>query len=548
MFKYLKYALFFIILLSMSIDVFAIGRIRSPKPEAAASSDAVASPKTTNIPGMIGVYTANGTSVILKGLMGSNSDTVNILFQFPNGVPTPGDTFVMGAPLTNQTLPNGQSGTVIPMIYQASVGGGTISITESSTVPDFAAMSTGDLIICESNGDWYYKSAHRRYTLPGTVTIDPDTVVPIITITTPAADGSWVQSTTYTALQGTASDDIQAIVGWCLDGTSYAPTGVTQSGTVGSITWSVSSITLVEGLNTIYMTAGDGTGQGYDTVTINVDTVNPVTGAGVDQTHPGTGVNISVPVTVTESNESVRQYYLYNTTTSTMVTNWTTFTGSTASVAIPANTNDYRIDIRVTDLSGRTGTDSLNVTYAAGSGGTVVTDTFGGTENPLSTDWVTFTTTNSYAGMKENSGYADGVSATVCASMWNSNTFTNNQYAKITIGDGVYAGVMVRANTDGAYVATVNPDNARVRIYRHDNATNIDTSMQQGGGTWLSTSCPDGATLELRMVGSSFTLLINGVSVGTWVTDTTYASGRPGITNYGPQVNAILDFEAGDIP
>ena len=196
----------------------------------------------------------------------------------------------------------------------------------------------------------------------------PDLINPEVAIATPSADGSWVQSATYTMLAGTASDNvgIQDIY-WKLEsGGAYANTNVT-----GTISWSVSSITLAEGLNSIYVRARDAAANAAEAIrTINVDTVNPVIGTITpsELTHDGAGATLSATIdSITETNEDYRQWSLYDVTDAALQTDWTTFTGlSISGITIPADQHTYRVDVRVYDLAGNVGTaSSANIVYEA---------------------------------------------------------------------------------------------------------------------------------------------------------------------------------------
>jgi hypothetical protein len=195
----------------------------------------------------------------------------------------------------------------------------------------------------------------------------PDLINPEVAISTPSADGSWVQSATYTMLAGTASDNvgIQDIY-WKLEsGGVYANTNVT-----GTTSWSVSSIALAEGLNSIYVRARDAAANAAEAIrTINVDTVNPVIGTITPSalTHDGAGVTLSATIaSVTETNEDYRQWSLYDVTDAAVQVDWTTFTGlSISGIIIPADQHTYRVDVRVYDLAGNVGTaSSSNIVYS----------------------------------------------------------------------------------------------------------------------------------------------------------------------------------------
>lgn len=194
---------------------------------------------------------------------------------------------------------------------------------------------------------------------------------PVVEITEPVTDATWVDSLTYTALAGTAQCTMGLTdIEWKLEsGGSYA--AVTDDGTLGTgeEAWTVAEITLVEDdLNTIYVKATGGNSLTSEvTRTIYADATDPTVVLPADTTHAGDGASQTITVTsVTETNEDDREYQVVNTTEEpdTTVTDWTVFTGlEITSYEFPADTDNYQVNVRATDLAGNVGSDSQAWTY-----------------------------------------------------------------------------------------------------------------------------------------------------------------------------------------
>lgn len=195
--------------------------------------------------------------------------------------------------------------------------------------------------------------------------------IPSVSITTPSADATWVDSTTYTSLAGTAIcsaglDTVQ----WKLEsGGSYA--SVTDDGDLGSGTenWTVASITLSEtNPNTIYVKAtGDNSWTDEKTRTIYCDATDPVNSdGGTDSTHDGS-TNITLDV---DNNDTNTVTCTYSSTELSLTDQPMTETGSTgawtatASVDPDSSTSTIDLVVTCTDPAGNYDTDTYNVTYS----------------------------------------------------------------------------------------------------------------------------------------------------------------------------------------
>lgn len=301
------------------------------------------------------------------------------------------DTF----PDTDGYIPVYRTATGIGWEAQSGVGGDSVSIDSVSvTDPDF--VSTGDIDFVDTSNtvtaninagviETTEINATTLITSSETGTTATDTQIPtwkavkdyldsiivsglpIISITTPATSGIWVDSATYTSLAGTAFD-LQGIseIAWKLEsGGTYATTGVS-----GTTSWTVSSITLSEGTNNVYARVTDtDTNTEEDTTVINVDTIDPVNSdGGTDTTHDGSTL-ITLDVDNNDTNEVT---CTYSSTELSLTDVAMTTTGSTgawnvvdSSIDPNSSTNTIDLVVTCTDPAGNFDTDTYNVTYSA---------------------------------------------------------------------------------------------------------------------------------------------------------------------------------------
>ena len=176
---------------------------------------------------------------------------------------------------------------------------------------------------------------------------------PLVSILAPTA-GQWITESPYTGFNGTSSDtgSISAME-WKLEA------GGTYAATTGTTTWSVSSVPVTQGENTLYARATDDqSNQTEKTVTFNVDSIAPVVVADVDSTHDGS-TPIVGGMTLTEVNPGTMTASVVGATPTT-----TTLTGTYPDYVTEALTLDGAGDVTVTfdgvyDLAGNSasGTD-----------------------------------------------------------------------------------------------------------------------------------------------------------------------------------------------
>jgi hypothetical protein len=112
--------------------------------------------KESGVPGYSYQFEADTTSELTSGFQGSDDQAVNISYKFPNAVGTNGQVLKGGTPLTSQTLPDGRTGTVVPLSWGDMTGGGAPIF--QNTDPDVTDASglyqnrtDGDLFLVEQN-------------------------------------------------------------------------------------------------------------------------------------------------------------------------------------------------------------------------------------------------------------------------------------------------------------------------------------------------------------------------------------------------------------
>jgi hypothetical protein len=160
-------------------------------------------------------------------------------------------------------------------------------------------------------------------------------------------------------------------------------------------------------------------------------------------------------------------------------------------------------------------------------------------ENPLGngnwmaiTGWnpmqISFNVATKTVDSAQNGSYYSGGSA-----------FGNDQYCEAVRSGVGFVGLLLRINGgNNGYQLSVEDDSNVGYIYRIDGGVGT-----QIGASFIYNN-PFGETLRFEIVGTTLNVYSNGVLLATR-TDATYASGRPGISQYNS--SATLDnFAAGD--
>jgi hypothetical protein len=110
----------------------------------------------------------------------------------------------------------------------------------------------------------WYKDAEDNVSSTTSATITFDTTVPTVTISDPTLNSTYTTTNSTITLDGSADDSVSGIssVAWSNDRG--------ENGTaIGTVSWSISSISLSIGDNIITVTATDGAGNtGTDTITV----------------------------------------------------------------------------------------------------------------------------------------------------------------------------------------------------------------------------------------------------------------------------------------
>ncbi len=186
---------------------------------------------------------------------------------------------------------------------------------------------------------------------------------PLVDILAPTT-AQWITESPYTGFNGTSSDggSVSAME-WKLEA------GGTYAATTGTTTWSVASVPVTEGENTLYARATDDqANQTEKTVTFNVDSIAPVVVANSDSTHDGVST-FTAGMTLTEANPDTATFTATGATpTSGSLTG--THPNYTTPSLTPDGTGDATVTFAAADLAGNAaaGTDLTQIfTYSGGA-------------------------------------------------------------------------------------------------------------------------------------------------------------------------------------
>jgi hypothetical protein len=186
-------------------------------------------------------------------------------------LPTSGSTFETSSSSIDLSGSASDNVGVSQVSWSNSKGGsGTASGTSSWTIADIQ-LSEGENALNITAKD----AAGNQSTDTLTVAyIPPDTTVPVITIQLPTTSGSYSTEGSSIDLLGLAADNIG------LSQVTWANSKGGSGTASGTSSWSIAGIQLLEGDNTLTVTAIDGAGnQSTDTLTVAYsppDTTNPV--------------------------------------------------------------------------------------------------------------------------------------------------------------------------------------------------------------------------------------------------------------------------------
>jgi len=227
---------------------------------------------------------------------------------------------------------------------------GTASGTDSWTIASIA-LSAGSNVITVTAHD----AAGNTGTDVTTIIYDP--TAPTCTIVTPASDPLYVVDTPYTAMAGTASDNIGVTsVTWVSD---QGPSGTAS----GTDSWTIPSITLTAGSNVITVTAHDAAGNiGTDVTTIIYDPTAPtctITTPGSSPIYVMTQPYLEMAGTASDNIGVTSVTWVSDqgpSGTASGTDSWTI-----ASIALSAGSNV--ITVTAHDAAGNTGTDVTTIIY-----------------------------------------------------------------------------------------------------------------------------------------------------------------------------------------
>ena len=156
---------------------------------------------------------------------------------------------------------------------------------------------------------------------------------------------------------------------------------------------------------------------------------------------------------------------------------------------------------------------------------TTKSSTFTETENPLSTSW----TSGSTNGCRAAGAGAYASAVGLNTSFWKTSNYTFNadhssQVTLGSIGANDRGGVVVRwASTGGGVGYALFYESGVLYCNRYSGGVN------QGGVASRVQAVANGDTIKLGVVGTTFTIYLNGAAVGATFTDANVASGQPGI-------------------
>lgn len=128
-------------------------------------------------------------------------------------------------------------------------------------------------------------------------------------------------------------------------------------------------------------------------------------------------------------------------------------------------------------------------------------------------------------------------------------TFSSNQESSVTIGDngissGMGAVVRIQSTSDASGYMLFADSTTSLTIYRIDDTGTIGFTAL--GASYTVSTLGVGDVLKITANGTTLAGFLNGSSIGTTRTDSTYSSGQPGI--YTSSANpGIDDFTASDL-
>ncbi len=306
---------------------------------------------------------SNVLTVTARDAAGNTStDTLTVTYSPDTTAPT----VTITSPTSNSTLTVSAAslnigGTAADAVGVTQVtwsnnrgGSGTASGTTSWSVSGITLLSGSNIITVTARD-----AANNTRTDTLTVTYNPDTTLPNVSITGPTSNSTLTVTTSSITLSGTASDNVGVTqVSWSSD------RGVSGNAS-GTTSWSVGGVTLLSGQNILTVTARDAAGNTRTdtlTVTYNPDTTQPnvaITSPTSNSTHTTTSASLTIGGTASD-NVAVTQVSWSNSRggsgNASGTTNW-----SVSGITLLSGSNVLTVTAR--DAAGNTRTDTLTVTY-----------------------------------------------------------------------------------------------------------------------------------------------------------------------------------------
>lgn len=311
-----------------------------------------------------GVFKYSPTSTFPDETYASENYWVDVVFERVNDATPPSVTITSptsASTFTTTVNPFTLGGTASDAVGVTQVtwsnnrgGSGTASGTTSWTASGITLLSGTNVLTVTARD-----AAGNTATDVLTVTYNPDTTAPTITITSPTSNSTYSTSASSVTLAGTASDAVGVTsVTWTNDrGGSGTASGTTS--------WSTGAIALQTGANVITVTARDAAGNTRTDVLTVTRTSGDTTAPTVTIQSPTSGTTYttnqsSIALQGTASdNVGVTQVTWSNSRggsgTASGTTNW-----SVGSISLQTGSNV--ITIRARDAAGNSSTDVLTVT------------------------------------------------------------------------------------------------------------------------------------------------------------------------------------------
>ena len=312
-----------------------------------------------------GIALQSGTNVITvtarDAANNTSTDTITVTYSPDTTQPT----VTITGPTSNSTLTVETSSVTLSGTASDNVGVTQVSWSSSRGVSGNATGTTnwsasnvtllsGSNVLTVTARD----AAGNTRTDTLTITYNPDTTQPNVTITSPTSNSTHTTTASSLTLGGTASDNVAVTqVTWSNNrGGSGTASGTTS--------WSVAGITLQSGSNILTVTARDAAGNTRTdtlTVTYNPDTTQPsitITSPTSNSTLTTSSSSITLRGSASDNVGVTQVTWSSNrggSGTATGTTSW-----NTSSISLVRGTTAFTVTAR--DAAGNTRTDTLTVT------------------------------------------------------------------------------------------------------------------------------------------------------------------------------------------